>query len=177
VAVDAGLGRVDGRVVDRPGLGRARDCTAKRHRHRVARDRLDLVIAVEREFRTRNAEGQVEVAGGENVPIDIADHLAAVGLAGRSKDRQTGHPFDLDFAAGLDRDERLGVAGAGDYNLGGVALDGPVGEICVSQFREGIVTDVEGAAGDAFLAGDSEIPGHVEAVPIDAGIFAEAVDH
>ena len=60
--------------------------------------------------------------------------------------------------------------------VGRVALDHAVGEVRVAEARERVVADRRRAAGDALLAGDGEVPGHVEAGAIDAGLGDEVVD-
>src|SRR5262249_19477348 len=54
---------------------------------------------------------------------------------------------------------------------GRAALYRFVGEVRVSELREGVVAHRQLATGVVHVAGDGEVPGEVEAVAVDSGLF------
>jgi hypothetical protein len=63
-----------------------------------------------------------------------------------------------------------------DGESGRAALDLPVGQIRVSEPPERVIADVQHPLGQATLAGDGEVPGQVEIVPLDPGLLERRED-
>ena len=112
------------------------------------------------------AAGRVEVARDRHRAADVARDLL-VGL--RAVDEALG---DL-----VDRHAVLtgGVGDRADLERRRVAGDLHVREVGVAELGEGVVADVEHAAGQRLLTGDGEVPGEVQAPAVDvrAGERAE----
>ena len=105
----------------------------------------------------------VAVAGRQPVRIELEGPAwcAARGqVAGH-------HERPLHLAGDVRVLRRCEVLDACDAERGGMSLHDPIGEVGVAELREGVVADVEHAAGDVLVAGDSEVPGEVEVASLD----------
>ena len=146
------------RVVDVEDAGRgldhrrARDVAGEARLHRVAGRPLREPVRAEVVLRAGRAAGLVEVAGHRVGPGDLADVLDPV--VGRGRE----------------------VGDVGDLIVRRVALGDPVVEVGVAELRVGVVADRQHPLGQVALAGDGEVPGHVEARALDPRLAELAED-